>query len=108
MAYQHCQNIEKSGLEFYSVHWSLEEGDENCRMLVHREQVQAHFHFDTALRRGKDCPPYLPCGYTQFSAAYAHEATAISRFTTFEQDEDGNSHIIINGCVPTPAKVLVL
>jgi len=30
MAYQHCRNIEKSGPEFYSVHWSLEEGDEDC------------------------------------------------------------------------------
>ena len=50
MAYQRRRNIEKSGPEFYSVRWSLEEGDENRRMLVHREQVRAYFRFDAALR----------------------------------------------------------
>ena len=75
-------------------------------MLVHHEQVRAYFPFNAALCRGKDCPPYLPCGYTQFCEAYAHEATTLSRFTTFEQDENGVGHIIVNGCAPTPAEVL--
>ena len=106
MAHEPRRNIEKSGLEFYSVRLSLEEGDEGRRMLVHREQVHAYFHFNAVLRRGKDCPPYLPCGYTQFCEAYAHEATTLSRFTTFEQDENGAGHIIVNGRTPTPAEVL--
>lgn len=106
MAHQPRRNIEKARPEFFSVRWSLEEGDENRRMLVHREQVRAYFRFNAALRRGKDCPPYVPCGYAQFCNAYAHEATTLSRFTTFEQDEDGSGHIIINGRTPTIAEVL--
>ena len=75
-------------------------------MLVHREQVRAYFRFNVALCRGKDCPPYVPCRYAQFCNTYAHKATTLSRFTTFEQDEDGSGHIIINGRTPTIAKVL--
>jgi len=75
-------------------------------MLVHHEQVRTYFHFNVVLCRGKDCPPYVPCGYAQFCNAYAHEATTLSWFTTFEQDEDGSGHIIINSCAPTIADVL--
>jgi len=71
------RNIERSGPEFYSVRWSLE-GDKSHQMLVHCEQVNAYFHFDAALRRGKDCSPHVPCGYPQFRDAYTHEATTSS------------------------------
>jgi len=44
------RNIEQVDSDFYSVRWSLAEGDENRRLLVHREQVRAYSRFNTALR----------------------------------------------------------
>ena len=100
------RNIEKSGSELYSVCWSLEEGDEDRRMLVHREQVQTYFQFDALLRQGKGCPPFVPCGYPQFCDAYAHQTSTPSHFATFKQDEHGIVQIDINGHRPTYAEVL--
>ena len=86
-------NIEKSGLELYSIHWSLEEGDEDRWMLVHLEQVWTYFQFDALFCQGKGCLPFV---LSQFHDAYAHQASTLSRFTTFKQDEHGIAQIIIN------------
>ena len=95
------RSIERSESELYSIHWSLEEGDEERRVLMHQGQLRAYFRFTP--RREKGYPPHIPCGYPQFRNAYAHEATTLSRFATFEQDERGKAHIVSNGaCLPMP------